>query len=111
MSGTVSFQLNNGFAAKWQARFERAQQTLAQETLRRCEPYIPLRTGRLLRSGTAGKDGTVRWSAPYARSQYYSARKPGQAASQRGPFWFQRMKAAHGAEIVAAAKRSAGGST
>ncbi|MFM8321003.1 MAG: minor capsid protein [Chloroflexota bacterium] len=100
------------FRGNWQGRYSLAQRFVDSEVLRLCEPYVPLRTSMLVKSGilgTAVGSGLVSWIAPYAKAQYYSARKPGsQTGPQRGPFWFERMKTAHGQRIVAGARRIAG---
>ena len=100
------------FQPKWQGNYSDAQKFVDSEVLRLSEPYTPLLTGMLIKSGTLGTDvgsGTVQWIAPYARRQYYSPRKPGSMTGPlRGPFWFERMKAVSGQTILAGARRIAG---
>ena len=102
------------FKAKWQGRYSSAQAYVDSEILRLSEPFTPLRTGMLIKSGTLGTDigsGEVAWIAPYSRRQYYSARAPGsETGPLRGPYWFNRMKAVHGQRIINGARRMAGGS-
>jgi len=104
---------NPDFKSKHQRRFSRAQRFVDSEVLRRSEPYIPLLTGTLIKSGILGTDvgsGEVSWIAPYARKNYYSARKPGsQTGPLRGPHWFERMKQVEGQDIILGARRIAGG--
>jgi hypothetical protein len=104
---------NADFVPKWQRQYTAAQIFCDSEILRLSEPYTPLRTGMLVMSGTLGTvigSGTVQWIAIYARAQYYGARKPGSETGKlRGPQWFERMKQTHGKEIVAGARRLAGG--
>jgi hypothetical protein len=94
-----------------QKSYSQAQKFVDSEVLRLSEPYIPLLTGTLIKTGILGTDigsGEVKWLAPYAKAQYYSARKPGSATGrQRGPYWFERMKAVHGRKIIAGAKQIA----
>jgi hypothetical protein len=101
------------FKAKWQKRYTDAQMFVDSEVLRLSEPYTPLRTGMLVKSGSLGTDigsGEVKWIAPYSRRQYYSARTPGSATGpDRGPYWFERMKSVYGERIIRGAKRIAGG--
>lgn len=82
--------------------FEKAQQYIDNEVLRRDDPLVPSRTGTLRRSGmlnTKIGSGRVIYSTPYARKLYYDPkRKDGtpyrfNGAPQRGPRWFSRMKA------------------
>ena len=104
---------NDDFQPKHQARFTRAQKYVDSEVLRRSEPFVPLLTGMLIKTGILGTvqgSGVVEWLAPYAKPQYYSARKPGsQTGPLRGPHWFQRMKQVEGRDIVTGARRIAGG--
>lgn len=73
---------------------EKAQKYLDQEVIRTCAPYVPLDTGTLERSGKMSSDigsGTVTWSTPYAKKQYYEGKSKG----LRGARWFDRAKADH----------------
>jgi hypothetical protein len=101
------------FKSKWQGRYDNAQMYVDSEILRLSEPYTPLQTGMLVKSGKLGTDigsGEVAWIAPYARAQYYSARKPGSETGKlRGPAWFARMKEVSGERIIRGARRIAGG--
>jgi hypothetical protein len=110
--GKARLVWNTNFQPKWQARYSAAQRFVDSEVLRLSEPFTPLLTGMLVKSGTLGTDlgsGEVSWIAPYARAQYYSKRKPGsQTGPQRGPFWFARMVQVHGQRILAGARRIAG---
>lgn len=104
---------NPDFVPKRNQQYSRAQKFVDNEVLRLSAPYVPLRTSMLLKSGQLGTDigsGEVRYIAPYAQKQYYSPRKPGSSTGAlRGPQWFERMKADHGKEIIAGAKKIAGG--
>jgi hypothetical protein len=104
---------SGGGRGSWQGRYTAAQEFMDSEVLRLCEPYIPLRTSMLIKSGILGTDigsGEVKWIAPYAKAQYYSPRKAGSMTGPlRGPFWFERMKVASGRKIVAGARKIAGG--
>lgn len=112
-NGRAQLSWNANFKQKWQKRYSAAQKFVDSEVLRLCEPLIPLRTGMLIKSGILGThvgSGLVQWIAPYAKAQYYMARKKGsQTGPQRGPFWFSRMKAVHGRKVLESARRIAGG--
>lgn len=103
---------NSGFGNEWEGRYQNAQKYVDSEVLRLSEPYIPLQTGMLIKSGILGTDigsGEVSWIAPYARAQYYMKRKPGsETGFLRGPKWFERMKAVSGEGIIRKARRLAG---
>jgi hypothetical protein len=66
-----------------------------------CEPFTPKRTGALILSGKLGSvfgTGQIKWVAPYAAYQYFIPRSIGPGL--RGPFWFYRMKATRGRDII-----------
>jgi hypothetical protein len=113
--GKAVLEFNASFRRIWQRRYSEAQKFVDSEILRRSEPYIPLLTGTLIKSGILGTEigsGLVRWIAPYARRQYYAKRAPGSATGPlRGPFWFQRGKEVWGWQVIAGARKLAGGET
>lgn len=98
-NGKAELKWNTDFKPKWQRKFSEAQQWLDNEVLKDCEPYIPMRTGMLIKSGILGSvpgQGFVAWIAPYARYQYYMKREPGSIhGALRGPQWFTRAKAVY----------------
>lgn len=89
----------------------RVQQFIDSEVLRRCQPYVPMDTGELIRSGireTRIGSGEVVYRTPYARRWYYRNAQF-QGAPKRGNYWFERMKNEGGKEaILRGAKRMAG---
>lgn len=111
--GKAALEWNTNFQPKWQRRYSSAQRFVDSEVLRLSEPYTPLRTGMLVKSGILGTDvgsGLVQWIAPYAKAQYYAARRPGsETGPLRGPYWFERMKASYKRQIITGARRLAGG--
>ncbi|MEI7847931.1 MAG: minor capsid protein [Chloroflexota bacterium] len=114
-SGSGGGRRGTNDAYSWQGRFSNAQWFVDNEVLRLSEPFTPLLTSMLIKSGALGTDigsGTVQWIAPYARAQYYGHRSPGsQTGPLRGPQWFARMKEIHGEKIIAGARRIAGKGT
>ncbi len=114
-NGKAQLVWNTNFRPGWQGRYSDAQRFVDNEVLRLSEPYIPMQTGMLIKSGILGTEvgsGEVKWIAPYARRHYYSPRKPGsETGPLRGPKWFERMKGTYRAQIVAGAKRFAGRGT
>jgi hypothetical protein len=113
-NGKAELKWNANFQPKWQRRYSEAQKFVDSEVLRLCEPFTPLRTSMLVKSGSLGTEigsGTVSWIAPYARYQYYLARKTkSETGPLRGSMWFHRMKPLYGKGIIAGARRIAGGS-
>ena len=103
---------NTNFAPSRVQAYSRAQMFVDSEVLRRSEPYTPLLTGTLIKTGILGTElgsGLVRWIAPYAVYQYYGARKAGSVTGPlRGPFWFERMKAVWKSAIIKGARKIAG---
>lgn len=100
---------NDEYAANRTKGFNRVQVYVDNEVLRRCDPYVPMDTGVLKKSGTLGTvvgSGEVVYNAPYARRQYYTNSGDGNhnQSGLRGSYWFERMKADHKREILEGAK-------
>lgn len=83
---------------RFHKNYIKAQKFLDSEVLRCSAPYVPMRTGALMRSGNLGTtlgSGKVVYNAPYAKRQYYglgfsfSKDKHPQACAQ----WFEKAKA------------------
>jgi hypothetical protein len=112
-NGKARLEWNTTFRQKWQGNYSRAQMFVDSEILRLSEPYTPLLTSMLIKSGTLGTDigsGTVEWIAPYAKAQYYGNKKTSSATGAlRGGMWFERGKAVWGRTVITGAKRFAGG--
>ena len=86
----------------------RAQQFIDSEVLRLCEPYVPMRSKELIRSGiraTIIGQGQVIYDTPYARRWYYEPANFSEAP-KRGNYWFDRMMNEGGREafLTGAAK-------
>lgn len=113
-NGKAELKFNSNFRGRWQLQYSEAQKFMDSSVLADCEPYIPLRTGTLIKTGILGTDvgsGTVQWIAPYAKAQYYRKGKFGsQTGKLRGPQWFERAKAVKRVAWVKGAKQIAGGS-
>lgn len=80
----------------------KAQHFVDTEVLRRCQPYVPMDSGELIRSGikkTRIGSGEVRYETPYARRWYYREAKF-DGAPKRGTYWFERMKQEGGKEAI-----------
>jgi len=112
-NGKASLTFKTNFQSKHQKKFTAAQVFVDSEVLRLCEPLTPLLTSMLIKSGTLGTvpgEGVVSWIAPYSHKRYYTPRKtPSKTGAQRGPYWFDRMKAAHEKYLRAGAKKIAAG--
>lgn len=100
----------HGGAQSWTGAFHDAQWFVDNEVLRLSEPYIPLRTGMLIKSGILGTElgsGEVWYIAPYAAAQYYMTnrmtRNP--TGPLRGSFWFERMKSLYKDRILEGARK------
>ena len=86
------------------------QRYVDEAVLRYAEPYIPVRSGQLKESGyraTQAGSGRVIWQTPYAARMYYGVGYTFAGAPMRGAYWFERMKADKGPEIVDGARRMA----
>jgi hypothetical protein len=105
---TTSLKWNAGFGKKWSGQLMSSQEYIDSEVLRRCEKYIPLLTGVLIKSGilnTTIGSGEVVWKTPYARRQYYENKGKG----NRGKMWFERMKIDNKKSILEGANKIAKG--
>ncbi len=112
-TGKAELKFNSSFRNRWQGQYSAAQKFMDSEVLKDCEPYIPLRTGTLIKSGILGTDigsGQVQWIAPYSKARYYSKSKVGTETGRlRGPQWFERAKAVRKTKWIAGARKIAGG--
>lgn len=89
---------------QFQQRFDQTQKFVDSEIIRKCAPYVPLKTGMLrdsVKFGTKIGSGKIRWIAPYARKQYYE----GSSIGKRGKEWYKRAMANHRAEIIRGAQK------
>lgn len=111
-NGTAKLVWNPNFKDVHQGQYTRAQKYIDNEVLRLSTPLVPLRSSMLIKSGQLGTiigSGEIRWIAPYARTQYYDTATSRPYDPRRGAYWFERMKAIHGTQIINGAKRMAGG--
>ncbi len=86
----------------------RVQQFIDSEVLRLTDPYVPMDTSELKKSGTKSTkigSGEVKYSTPYARRQYYENKGSG----LRGSKWFHRSKIDNKQTILSGALKKAGG--
>ena len=94
----------------------RVQRYIDSTVLRLSDPYVPFLSGQLKTSGIRGTvigTGLVVYNTPYARRQYYTNSGNGKQGTARGGlrgrYWFERMKADRGQEIIQKAAEIAGG--
>ena len=91
----------------------RVQKFIDTECLRLCAPKVPKDTNALIESGnihTNPGSGRLEYRTPYARRWYYMSASFSEAP-ERGNYWFERMKQQYREQILAGAKRIAGGNT
>ena len=107
---TASLSWNKDFVPKYKTKYVKAQKYVDETALRFCEPYTPLITGTLIKTGILGTvvgTGELVYLAPYSRDVYYNERsgigRP--TGPLRGPKWFERMKADKKEEIFKGARR------
>ena len=105
-SGKAKLTWSEDFSKRRGEQFDAVQKMVDSEVLRQSDPYVPMRTGMLKKSGILGTvigEGIVKYIAPYARQNYYTNDGRGQEGTQngglRGKYWFERMKADHKDEI------------
>jgi hypothetical protein len=128
---------NQIFSKERTQRFKDAQSFVDSECIRLMVPYTPMLNGKLMESPVLGTDvgsGHIYYLSPYARYQYYGklmvSSITGSAYASMGekkvltnidlvhqksrhplagPFWFERMKADKGGQILKGAAKYAGG--
>lgn len=126
-NGTVIAQTlwKSSFSSNKNADYKKAQIFVDSEVLRLSDPLTPKRNNKLIQSGLQATEigsGLVQYNAPYARYHYYGKLMIGPApkkltdidmtyegAPQRGPFWFERMKAINARAILKGAGEIAAG--
>lgn len=89
----------------------RVQEYIDSECLRLCEPMVPKDSSAIIRSGRINSQmgsGQIKYDTPYARRWYYMPANF-QEAPERGNYWFERMKQRYRNQILAGAKKIAGG--
>lgn len=99
MKNGYRFHLNTqSCIGRFNKKYSAAQKFLDREVLRDSAPFVPMRTGNLMRSGITGTSigsGQIVYNAPYAKCMYYgvdfhfSKDKHPQACAQ----WFEKAKA------------------
>lgn len=104
--GKAKLTWSEDFSKRRGEQFDAVQKMVDSEVLRQSDPYVPMRTGMLKKSGILGTvigEGVVKYIAPYARQNYYTNAGRGREGTQngglRGKYWFERMKADHKDEI------------
>lgn len=105
---TAKLEWKEGFGARKEGDFERAQVFVDSKCLDLMQPLTPRLTGAMIKSGTLGTalgTGQINYLTPYARRQYYENRGQG----QRGRLWFERMKSQHANQIMKEANQIAAG--
>lgn len=105
-SGKAKLTWSEDFSKRRGDQFDAVQKMVDSEVLRQSDPYVPMRTGMLKKSGILGTvigEGVVKYIAPYARQNYCTNAGRGREGTQngglRGKYWFERMKADHKDEI------------
>ena len=107
----MEIRWNPGFGPEMTDKINGVQAFIDSECLRLCDPLVPKDTGILKQSGimhTKIGSGQIEYRTPYARKWYYIPANF-QESPERGNYWFERMKQQHKEQILAGAKRIAGG--
>lgn len=105
---SLTFKITMPQVQQLQKRLQPVQKYVDSEILRKCDPYIPFKTGMLRDSGILGTkvgSGRIRWLAPYARKQYYK----GLSTGKRGRYWVKRAMTAHRQSIMRGAQKKLNG--
>lgn len=98
----------SGIQAKSPEYRKKAVTYVANELLKKCDPYVPFRTGMLRDSGIAHsvpKQGRLVWKTPYAENQW----EYGKSRGLRGRLWAKRAWLDNRKYILSNAKSVAAG--
>lgn len=93
----------------------KVQKYIDSEVIRCMDPFVPFKDGFLKKSailGTIIGSGRIKYTAPYARRNYYENAGWGnegiQRGGRRGRLWFVRMKKIYLPDILNGAVRYSG---
>lgn len=109
----TGLKFDKNFRKNTDEKFNKKQKYIDSEVLRLSDPYVPMQSRTLKRSGISGTvvgSGKIEYTAPYARKQYYENAGMGiegmnRGGGLRGKMWFERMKADHKKEILRGLKK------
>lgn len=96
------------FTARSQKAIRNAQDALDQKCIALMEDYTPIAMerfknhGKMSKAHKQEKPGVIINTEPTARLEYYVNK--GFSGGKRGKYWFERMKADHGHELLKTAK-------
>lgn len=100
----------NAVISRFSPKFSRAQMFVDNEVLKDCDPYVPMDTGNLVRSGQRGTvlgSGRIVYNAPYAAACYYNEHR--KFSKDRHPkataLWFERAKAVNKDKWISGAQK------
>ncbi len=110
MRMNIRFKLNKEYTvSRFNSRYQQAQTYLDNEVLKDCTPYVPMRTGALVRSGmdaTVLGSGRVVWNTPYASRCYYNQMN---FSKDKHPLacshWFEVAKASNKGKWIEGVKK------
>lgn len=96
ISVTVDLKLSPNLEIRLNNCISNAQQWLDKTVLEDSGQYVPVNTGSLRRSGVVAGSGEIRYTASYAREQYYSVKNHNKAYNPIATReWFVAAKAAN----------------
>lgn len=108
----AKIEINPSYTKRMEQSFSNVQRRIDSEVMRYMEPYMQMQTGAMIMSMRASSvigSGEVVVNTPYARRIYYSSAGVGRPTGpQRGPKYFERMKADKKEAILKAAKGESG---
>lgn len=94
---------------RFKERNEKAQKWVDNEVLKDCDPYVPMRSGDLVRSGQRGTvigSGKVVYAAPHAAAQYKHFPNKSKAKHPQAVMaWFEAAKSVNKDKWVKGARK------
>lgn len=107
----VTLELN---LSRFGTQYKAAQVWLDNEVLKDTDPFVPMDTGMLVKSGIRGTEigsGLIKYDAPYARPLYYGSEFNFNITKhpKAQAFWFEGAKAVHKDKWIRGVKLLGGG--
>lgn len=102
--------INTAFCVnRFKPKFQKAQEFVDSEVLKDCDPYVPMRSGNLVRSGQRGTSigsGQVVYNAPHAGPQYHAYPNKSKSKHPQATMeWFEAAKAVNKEKWIKGAQR------
>lgn len=107
----MEIRWKKNFASERTQQFYKAQCMVDSECLRTIEPFMPIQTGMMIRSGqlhTIIGSGKIVQRTPYVLKQFFDTSSTRAYDAMRGSHWWPRWKNVHGSRVKRIAQKVLG---